>query len=614
MRTQYFFFLLLSLFSVLFPKAVFEQTINQVGAKEENRTVSLPFEYLLVKDSQQSIQEIRERHKKGDFSSGKNKSINLGISSQYLWIHFKLKGLTAGSHIIEVSNSRINQLQLFEFGKRGYIQRYMNGDFYQFKSRENLNKNFCFRTILNTDDSTDYYLFINQIGSTTRIPLIVYPERQFIKVQQAVYLFDGLTYGILTFVTLFSLFLFFSSRHLFYLYYGFYVGTGILWFFAYFGLGYEYLWSRSPWFQMFSAPFFACLNLILNLKIADTLLLSGKPRSMFINLSAFLKITFICIIVFPFIIDLRYAGYLINHIYLLIFLLTVIASMLFLISSVIFFSAKKSIIAIIYLIASLIKASGIINLALIEINWGMDLLPIEFALQIGIIVEIVLLSYVITIRYATFEKALLQSKIEIQEQAFNNISRELHDNVGQQLSLAKLNLGTLKEIHNTQDKEKIESARDLVSNSIYQIRSISKTLLGEKVSSIGIAEAIKNEAERISKLGLLSINLSFSRDHFSLDDQKEIILFRIVQEALNNIIKHAAATIVNISLDDEADHLKILIQDNGKGFKLAGESTPGIGLMNMKNRAHTIGADLFIESTPGQGTSIKILLKKPADH
>ncbi|MGC4232506.1 MAG: sensor histidine kinase [Niabella sp.] len=213
-----------------------------------------------------------------------------------------------------------------------------------------------------------------------------------------------------------------------------------------------------------------------------------------------------------------------------------------------------------------------------------------------------------------FQQQLLQSKIEIQEQAFNNISRELHDNVGQQLSLAKLNLGTLKEIHNIPDKEKIESARELVSNSIYQIRSISKTLLGEKVSSIGIAEAIKNEVERISKLGLLTINLSFSRDHFSLDDQKEIILFRIVQEALNNIIKHAAASIVNISLDDEADHLKILIEDNGKGFKLAGESTSGIGLMNMKNRAHTIGADLFIESTPGQGTSIKILLKKPANH
>lgn len=209
-----------------------------------------------------------------------------------------------------------------------------------------------------------------------------------------------------------------------------------------------------------------------------------------------------------------------------------------------------------------------------------------------------------------FEKNLLQSKIEIQEQAFNNISRELHDNVGQQLSLAKLNLGTLKEINNTPDKEKIESARELVSNSIYQIRSISKTLLGEKVSSIGITEAIKNEVERISKLGLLDINFSFPHDHFSLDDQKEVILFRIVQEALNNTIKHAAASIVNISLDDETDYLKILIQDNGKGFKLAGESTPGIGLMNMKNRAHAIGADLFIESAPELGTSIKILLKK----
>lgn len=205
---------------------------------------------------------------------------------------------------------------------------------------------------------------------------------------------------------------------------------------------------------------------------------------------------------------------------------------------------------------------------------------------------------------------MLQSKIEIQEQAFNNISRELHDNIGQQLSLAKLNLGTLKEIHHTPDKEKIESAKELVSSSIYQIRSISKTLLGEKVSSMGIAEAIKNEVERINKLGMLNLNISFSGDHFSLGDQKEIILFRMVQEALNNIIKHAAASVVNIYLDGGAEDLKICIQDNGKGFKLAVEKASGIGLMNMKNRAHTIGADLLIETAPGQGTLIKISLKK----
>ena len=210
---------------------------------------------------------------------------------------------------------------------------------------------------------------------------------------------------------------------------------------------------------------------------------------------------------------------------------------------------------------------------------------------------------------ALYQQQLLQSKIEIQEQAFKSISQELHDNIGQQLSLAKLNLGSLKEINNLQDKEKIETATELVGDSIFQIRSISKTLLGEKVSSIGLVEAIKLEVERMIKLGLFEIVLSATQSHIRLDNQREVILFRIVQEALNNVMKHSGASKVEIEIGVEKSVLKILIKDNGKGFKLDGENNTGIGLSNMQNRARTIGADLCVESTTDYGTLIGIVLK-----
>lgn len=245
-----------------------------------------------------------------------------------------------------------------------------------------------------------------------------------------------------------------------------------------------------------------------------------------------------------------------------------------------------------------------------------------FFLLVGLMVYIILKAVNRKLKHAkekadlqsAFEKNLLQSKIEIQEQAFNEISRELHDNLGQQLSLAKLNLSTLKEIANVLDQEKIETTRELISDSIYQIRSISKTLLGEKVSSIGIVESIKKEAARINKTGVIDISVEANLQSIFLDNQKEVILFRIVQEALNNVIKHAAATIVVIKLENQNDALKISIQDNGKGFILVGDSNNGIGLMNMRNRAETIGAKLNIASAPNDGTCVEIIIEKPTDN
>ncbi|MFT4092341.1 MAG: sensor histidine kinase [Niabella sp.] len=212
---------------------------------------------------------------------------------------------------------------------------------------------------------------------------------------------------------------------------------------------------------------------------------------------------------------------------------------------------------------------------------------------------------------AEFKEQLLQSKIEIQEQAFNEISRELHDNIGQQLSLAKLNLNTLKGVPSHPDNEKIQDTKELITESIEQIRSIARTLLGEKVSSIGITEAIRNEAERINKTGVLSVSFHNNPPAFTPDPQKEIILFRIVQEAINNTLKHAKATNMLITIDYEPNKLKIFMQDNGKGFNLEERSGTGIGLMNMKSRAQTIGAVLHINSSESTGTVIEIILEQP---
>ncbi len=207
-----------------------------------------------------------------------------------------------------------------------------------------------------------------------------------------------------------------------------------------------------------------------------------------------------------------------------------------------------------------------------------------------------------------FEQELLQTQLEIQEQTLKTISEEIHDNVGQVLSLAKLNLNTVGTISDVQVQSKIDSTKDLVSKAINDLRNLSRSLHGEKIGEIGLQEAVANELKILENSGQYVTVLNITGKPFKLDPQKEMVLFRIVQEALHNAVKHAHATKLKVELKYSHDVFNLIIHDNGVGFKPeALQSTQtGIGLKNMHNRAALIGGEFSINSSEKNGTSICI--------
>jgi two-component system, NarL family, sensor kinase len=210
---------------------------------------------------------------------------------------------------------------------------------------------------------------------------------------------------------------------------------------------------------------------------------------------------------------------------------------------------------------------------------------------------------------ADFEKALLQTQLEIQEQTLRTISQEIHDNVGQVLSLAKLNLNTL-DMNGSNKEQKIKSSIQLVSKAINDLRDLSRSLNGDKIADLGLQDAIDNELKIIANTGQFKTELMVSGDPYKLQQQQEMVLFRIVQEALNNTVKHSKARNINIEMHYETAAFKMAINDNGEGFaatELEATET-GIGLNNMKNRASLVGALFSIQSLPGSGTSVLIQL------
>lgn len=212
-----------------------------------------------------------------------------------------------------------------------------------------------------------------------------------------------------------------------------------------------------------------------------------------------------------------------------------------------------------------------------------------------------------------FEKEVLQTQLEIQEQTFINISQEIHDNIGQVLSLAKLHINTIADAHPQSLQTKLQDSKHLISKAIQDLRDLSKSINTDYINEIGLLQAIEYELGIIQRSGTYQVICNTSGTKQRLGQQEELILFRIVQEALHNIIKHAKATIITVNITFEHDLFTLHLNDNGIGFdssKLALNNYEGfgLGLRNLYNRARLINANIRINSKPGEGTSIVLTL------
>ncbi|MEO6547103.1 MAG: ATP-binding protein [Ferruginibacter sp.] len=211
---------------------------------------------------------------------------------------------------------------------------------------------------------------------------------------------------------------------------------------------------------------------------------------------------------------------------------------------------------------------------------------------------------------AQFAQILLQSQIEIQEQTLRHISRELHDNLGQVASLIKINLNTLKYDNIESVVQKIENTKELTRQMIGDIKSLSVKLGSDRIAEIGFAKSIETEVERLNKTGEFNATYRLTGEMPSIDNDKSVILYRMSQEILNNMVKHSQAKQMNISLTCDKDSLVLLFEDDGIGFQPEGNTNvSGAGLQNLKSRALLINAALDIQSSPGNGTTIRIGLK-----
>ncbi len=244
----------------------------------------------------------------------------------------------------------------------------------------------------------------------------------------------------------------------------------------------------------------------------------------------------------------------------------------------------------------------------------------------------VVLSGAIFLFFVTYQKRLLKKELEInviksrqqeeilrntilsQEKERKRIAQDLHDEVGAMLSVIKLNISLFeRKADNPKTKEFAQETKTYVDDVILQVRRISRALMPPSLEKLGLATAVEELAQWINKSGIIKVHFWRSGQAVRLENKKELAIFRIIQEILNNAIKHSNATQIQLKMHYSQTFLAVSVSDNGIGFEPEKMVKTGLGLKNLESRTQLLNARMKINSAPGKGTTAVLCLNVKHD-
>lgn len=206
---------------------------------------------------------------------------------------------------------------------------------------------------------------------------------------------------------------------------------------------------------------------------------------------------------------------------------------------------------------------------------------------------------------------LLNNRLDIQQKTMEDIGRDLHDNIGQKLTLASIYTQQIS--HNNEYKnieERIDGLANLLNETLQDIRAVSKNLTNANIDNNSIADLIKNECKKVIQTKKCQVEFvnNLQSEHLSINEK--LVLLRITQEFIQNSLKYSKCDWINIQLDNKNEKIYLTLKDDGIGFDVSqfALNNKGIGLVNMRKRAEIIGATFNLESQIGKGTSLSIII------
>jgi two-component system, NarL family, sensor kinase len=210
-----------------------------------------------------------------------------------------------------------------------------------------------------------------------------------------------------------------------------------------------------------------------------------------------------------------------------------------------------------------------------------------------------------------FQKRMIEAALESQENERRRVAGDLHDSIGAMLSTIRLSFLTFARQHNGA-QESVTENKKLIDETIESVRRISRDLMPSTLEKFGLSQAVKDMCERFQSSTQLAISFTESGEPRSLGKKQDLMVFRIIQELINNALKHANASAIQVNFIND-DSFTATVEDNGVGFdveahKLDKTSGKGLGLFNIENRARLAGADIQFSSEKGRGTKTTLTM------
>jgi two-component system, NarL family, sensor kinase len=216
---------------------------------------------------------------------------------------------------------------------------------------------------------------------------------------------------------------------------------------------------------------------------------------------------------------------------------------------------------------------------------------------------------------AEFQQKMLQAELESQESERRRLAADLHDSIGGMLSTIRVGISTMARL--LPEPQSIDQTKQMLDDTINSVRRISRDLMPSTLEKFGLIHALTELCERFQNTSRITINFREEGNLRPLDKNRELMIFRIVQELLNNAIKHSQASLITVTLAING-HILVLVQDNGVGFdpetiKRSAQGTKGLGLFNIENRARLLGGKVEYPAAK-QGSVTKLTIPVPNEQ
>ncbi|WP_343702789.1 7TM diverse intracellular signaling domain-containing protein [Chitinophaga sp.] len=549
---------------------------------------------------------VHAAYQAGQFKPLSSAYLNPGFTKSIFWVALTQPPQT-GEWYLVADNAHINHLEFYAVTDSIRLL-HVTGDFHPFFQRPLVYNTFAFPL---APRAPLYLLKTDKHHESLQAPLLLRTREALQRQQVTETLVNGIFTGVIVLIILFGIFLYLTTRDAVYGWYALSVAAALMWIWSNKGLGFHYLWPDSVFFASRSRPLFVVLNLTFSLQFLTAYL--GIKRTWPIRVAQAVWLLFAVLILWP----VPYTNFV--HLSmpiqqaLPIFSLLVVCFMGWLLVKEV---RQKNSAALIYMLATLVFIIFVVLENLYHL--GRVQLPefvAHYGMFLGVVLEMIIITFGLAARFNSYRKeketALLQlarqqkeltdTIVTVEEKERKALADRLHDEIGAMLSLTSLQVNA----GNT------AQAGLLLKDISSTVRNISHQLTPVAMEKYGLRHAIEDMVQLANGSGKIHIELVI----IGFSKEKEFppnflhTLYRIVQELLQNILKHAGAGNVLLQLVELEDSCTLLAEDNGKGMHLPPEGAGFLRSISAKV-AYLEGA-MNIDSSPGNGMLVNIELPLP---